>query len=483
MSKRWKVAMALGLLALLVTAGWGARRYFWGQNGAEYRTATVEKGDIAAYVSATGTVNPVIIVQVGTQISGTIEKLFADYNSPVQEGQIIAQLDQASFRAKVAQADASLENAGADLKNAQANVLNVNASLENARAEVSNQRANVERVQVEIADAKRDLERHRTLFERQLISRSELDTAQSSYETAVAQRNAARAQLEAAEAKLRAAQAQLRSAGAQVDKAKAQVSQADASLEQAKIDLERTIIRSPINGTVISRSVDIGQTVAASLQAPTLFTIAQDLTQMQVDTNVSEADIGNVGIGQAATFTVDAFPLQVFQGMVREIRQSPIIVQNVVNYNTVVALDNPGLKLRPGMTATVSILIDRRDRVLKIPKAALRFQPRLSDEERGEIEKYARERRDGSSQDGTTPASDAQRKRGQGMPKVWILTPEGFLRPVTVRLGISDDQFTELIGDGLQEGQEVVTGVIDKDGRGSGASRSSTASGPPPLRF
>jgi len=467
------------------TAGWGSREYFWGQqDGAKYRLAAVEKGEIAAYVSATGTLNPVIMVQVGTQVSGTIEKLFADYNSSVQDGQIIAQLDQASFRAKVDQADASLENARADLKNAQANVLNVVASIENARAEVANQRANIERVLVEIADANRALERHRTLFERQLISRSDLDTAQSAYDTASAQRNAARAQFEASEAKLRSAQAQLRSAEAQVDKAKAQVSQAQASLEQAKVDLDRTIIRSPITGTVISRNVDIGQTVAASLQAPTLFTIAQDLTKMQVDTNVSEADIGNATVGQSATFTVDAFPNHVFQGTVREIRQAPIIVQNVVNYNTVIAVNNPELKLRPGMTATVSILIAQRDQALKIPKAALRFQPKLSEEEREEIEKYVRDRRDGGSRDGAAPVPEAQGKRWQSTPKVWILTPDGFLRPVAVRLGISDDQFTELIGDGLQEGQELVTGVMDKDGRGGGgASRRSTTSGPPRLRF
>jgi HlyD family secretion protein len=482
--KRWKFVLMLGLLALLGTGGWGSRGYFWGpQNGAKYRTAAVERGDISAYVSATGTLNPVILVQVGTQVSGTIEKLFADYNSQVHDGQIVAQLDQASFRAKVAQADASLENARADLKNSQANVLNVKASIENARAEVSNQRANVDRVQVEIADAKRDLERHRTLFERQLISRSELDAAQSAYATAGAQRDAARAQLEAAEAKLRSAQAQLRSADAQVDKAKAQVSQAQAGLEQATVDLDRTVIRSPINGTVISRSVDIGQTVAASLQAPTLFTIAQDLTKMQVDTNVSEADIGNVAVGQTATFTVDAFPNQVFQGTVREIRQAPIVVQNVVNYNTVIAVDNPELKLRPGMTATVSILVARRGQVLKIPKAALRFQPKLSEEERAEIEKYVRERRDGGSPDGGTPVSDTQRLRWQGMPKVWILTPEGLLRPLTVRLGISDDQFTELLGDGLQQGQELVTGVMEGDGRSSGAPRPSTTSSPPRWRF
>jgi len=476
--------LAFGLLGLLGTAGWASRGYFWGpSNGAKYRLATVERGEISAYVSATGTLNPVIMVQVGTQVSGTIEKLFADYNSPVQEGQIIALLDQASFRAKVAQAEASLENAHADLKNAQANVSNVVASIENARAEVANQGANVERVQVEIADAKRDLDRQRMLFTRQLISRSDLDTAQSTSDTAAAQRNAARAQLDAAEAKQRAAQAQLRSANAQVDKAKAQVSQAQASLEQAQVDFDRTIIRSPINGMVISRNIDIGQTVAASLQAPTLFTIAQDLMKMQVDTNVSEADVGNVAIGQAATFTVDAFPNQVFQGTVREIRQAPIIVQNVVNYNTVIALDNPELKLRPGMTATVSILVARRHQVLKIPKAALRFQPKLSEEERDEIEASLRDRRDGGSRDGAVPVSEAQRKRWQGMPKVWFLTPEGFLRPVPVHLGISDDQFTELIDDGLQEGQALVTGMTDGDARGGSTSRPSNTSSPPQLRF
>jgi HlyD family secretion protein len=483
-SKRWRFAPPLGLLVILVTAGWGSRGYFWGQeNGTKYRTVAVEKGDIDTYVSATGTLNPVTMVQVGTQVSGTIEKLFADYNSQVQDGQVVAQLDQASFRAKVAEATAGLENAQADLKNAQANVPNVGAAIENARAEVSNQHANIERVQVEITRAGRDLERQRALFERQLISRSELDAMQSAYDTAVAQRHAARAQLESAEAKLRASQAQLRSAEAQVDKAKAQVSQALAALEQAKVDLDRTIIRSPINGIVISRSVDIGQTVAASLQAPTLFTIAQDLTKMQVDTNVSEADIGSVTVDQPATFTVDAFPNQTFRGSVREIRQAPIIVQTVVNYNTVIAVDNPELKLRPGMTATVSILVAQRGQVLKIPKAALRFQPKLSEEEREEIEKYLRERPDGGSRDGAPPIAEAQGKRWQGMPKVWILTSEGFLRPIAVRLGMSDEQSTELIGDNLQEGQEVIIGMMDKDERGGGTSRSSRTSGPPRLRF
>jgi HlyD family secretion protein len=483
-SKHWRLTLSICVLAALVTAGWGSRGYFWGQEqGAKYRLAAVLRGDIDTYVSATGTLNPVTLVQVGTQVSGTIEKLFADYNSRVQEGQTVAQLDQASFRAKVAEATASLENARADLKNAQANVMNVKAAIENARAEVSNQQANLERAQVEITRAGRDLERQLALFARQLISRSELDAMQSAYDTAVAERHAARAQLESAEAKLRASQAQSRSAEAQVDKAQAQVSQAQAALDQANVDLDRTVIRSPINGVVISRSVDIGQTVAASLQAPTLFTIAQDLTKMQVDTHVSEADIGNVAVGQSATFTVDAFPNQVFRGRVREIRQAPIIVQNVVNYNTVIAVENPELKLRPGMTATVSILVARRDRVLKIPKAALRFQPKLSEQEREALERSLQESRtSGRGDDGLAPNAGPAR-RWQGLPKVWVLTPEGLLRPIPVRLGVSDEQYTELIGESLQEGQELIVGVANKEGRDNGGPRPSPASSQPRLRF
>lgn len=484
MSKRWRVALSVCLLAVLVTAGWGSRGYFWGQEqGARYRLASVAKGDIDTYVSATGTLNPVTLVQVGTQVSGTIERLFADYNSQVEEGQVVAQLDQASFRAKVAEAAASLENARADLKNSRANVLNVRASIENARAEISNQQANTERVQVEITRARRDLERQQALFARQLISRSELDTMQSAYDTAVAQRNAARAQMESAGAMLRSSQAQLRSAEAQVEKAQAQVSQAQAALDQANVDLDRTIIRSPINGVVISRSVDIGQTVAASLQAPTLFTIAQDLTKMQVDTHVSEADIGNVAVDQPTTFTVDAFPNQVFRGGVREIRQAPIIVQNVVNYNTVIAVDNFELKLRPGMTATVSILVARRDQVLKIPKAALRFQPKLSDQEREALEQSLREPRAQRPRDDAVLRADGQRRRWQTMPKVWVLSPEGLLRPILVRLGVSDEQYTELIGEGLQEGQELIVGIVSGDRRDNAGARPSPGATQPRLRF
>src|SRR5499427_2185728 len=419
---KWSV-LIIGVPALVGLVGWQSVEHLWGTpNGARYRLAKVERGEITAYVSATGTLNPVIMVQVGTQVSGTIEKLFADFNSTVVPGQQLAQLDQASFRAKVVQAEANLDNARADVKNAVANVHNVRASIETARADMASRQAQRERARVAIVDTKRILERQRALFARALLARNDAETAQTAYDAAVAQYNAAQADLEAAEAKLRATRAQLAAAEAQVEKANAQVHQAQAALEQARVDLDRTIIRSPVTGTVISRSVDVGQTVAASLQAPTLFTIAQDLTGMQVDTNVSEADIGYVAVGQQATFTVDAYPGQVMQGTVREIRQAPIIVQNVVNYNTVIAVDNPELKLRPGMTATVAILVAQRENVLKVPKAALRFQPQLTDEEREEIARLWRERQETGSRDGVRQGSAGQRKRWQGIPTVWIIT-------------------------------------------------------------
>jgi HlyD family secretion protein len=479
--RKWKWAtLIVGALALLGLAGWQGVGHLWGkQNGTRYRMAKVERGDITAYVSATGTLNPVIMVQVGTQVSGTIEKLLVDFNTTVVLGQQLAQLDQATFRAKVAQAEANLDNAHADVKNALANIPNVRAGIDTAQAEVASRRAQLERTQVSIGDTKRILERQQALFERALLPRNEVETAQTAYDVAVAQRNAAQADLESAAAKLRAAQAQLVAAQAQVEKAKAQVHQAQAALEQAQVDLERTIIRSPVTGTVISRNVDIGQTVAASLQAPTLFTIAQDLSKMQVDTHVSEADIGTVAVGQTATFTVDAYPGQVMRGTVRDIRAAPIMVQNVVNYNAVITVENPDLKLKPGMTATVSILIARRENVLKIPRAALRFQPQLTSQEREQFVAAFQQQVAGAA-DGTDVAL---RRAWQNTPKVWSLTLHGALWPIAIRLGIHDDQFSELQDGMLQEGQELIVGLNDKDGSGVSRPRPGSTSRPPPVRF
>jgi HlyD family secretion protein len=479
--RKWqRLAVGLGTLGLLGLVGWQSAEHVFSTNpGVKYRMSRVERGDITAYVSATGTLNPVIMVQVGTQVSGTVEKLFADFNSTVVPGQHLAQLDQASFRAKVVQAEANLDTARAEVKNALANVHNMRASIETARADMVSRAAQLEKARVAIVDTKRILERQRALFERSLLPRSEVETAQTTHDTAVAQYNASQADRESTEAKLRAARAQLVAAEAQVEKARAQVHQAQAALDQARVDLDRTLIRSPVTGTVISRSVDVGQTVAASLQAPTLFTIAQDLTKMQVDTNVSEADIGQVSVGQQATFTVDAYPGQVMRGIVREIRSAPIIVQNVVNYNAVIAVDNPELKLRPGMTATVSILVSQREQVLKIPKTALRFQPQLTPKEREQfVTAFQQQAMHAPGSTGAAP-----RRAWQNTPKVWTLTPEGTLSPVAVRLGINDDQFSELQDGDLQEGQELIIGLHEKDGQGASVTRPGASSRPPAVRF
>src|SRR5712691_3687700 len=480
--QKWqRFAVAVGTLGLFGLVGWQSAEHVWSTYPSiKYRMSTVERGDITAYVSATGTLNPVIMVQVGTQVSGTIEKLFADFNSTVVPGQQLAQLDQASFRAKVVQAEANLDTARAEVKNAPAHAHNMRASIETARADVVSRAAQLEKARVMIVDTKRILDRQRALFARSLLPRSEVETAQTAYDTAVAQYNAAQADRDSAEAKLHAARAQLVAAEAQVVKARAQVHQAQAALAQAKVDLDRTLIRSPVTGTVISRSVDVGQTVAASLQAPILFTIAQDLTKMQVDTNVSEADIGQVVVGQQATFTVDAYPGQVMRGTVREIRSAPIIVQNVVNYNAVVAVDNPELKLRPGMTATVSILVAQQEHVLKIPKLALRFQPQLTPKEREQFG-TAFQQHQAMHTPGSTGAT--LRRSWQNTPKVWTLTPEGTLSPITVRLGINDDQFSELQDGDLQEGQELLIGLNEKDGRGASGARPGSTSRPPAVRF
>jgi HlyD family secretion protein len=481
-SRPWKWTLTIvGILAFLGLAGWWSIKHVWEtQNDAKYRMAKVERGEITTYVSATGTLNPVIMVQVGTQVSGTIEKLLVDFNSSVVPGQQLAQLDQASFRAKVVQSEANLDTTRAEVKNAQANAHNMRTSIDTTRADMASRSAQRERTRVAVADTKRILERQQALFTRGLLPRNDVETAQTAYDSAVAQYNAAQADVESAETKLRAAQAQLVAAEAQVEKATAQVHQSEAALEQARVDLERTVIRSPVTGTVISRSVDVGQTVAASLQSPTLFTIAQDLTNMQVDTNVSEADIGRVVIGQVATFTVDAYPGQVMRGVVREIRSAPIVVQNVVNYNTVIAVENPELKLKPGMTATVSILIAQRQNVLKIPRAALRFQPPLTPKEREQVVIAFQKQLAARASD---ELGAAARRSWQTIPKVWTLTPEGALWPIAVRPGINDDQFSEVQDGNLQEGQELILGLNDKNGRGAGGAPPSSTSRPPPVRF
>ena len=375
------------LTAILLLFGASATAGYLYYNGRHpspnYLTGRVERGRIATTVNATGTLNAVITVQVGSQVSGTIQKLLVDYNSPVTEGQIIAQIDPASFEARVSQARANVASSGAAVQVARANVDNSKAAIETAQANIGSAKANVERAKVGLADARRTLERNKQLLRQALIAQSDLDVAQTAYDSAVSQLKQAESQQDASAGQLKSATAQARLAEAQHVAALAQVEQTKAALQAAELDLQHTTIRAPVNGIVVSRNVDVGQTVAASLQAPTLFLIAQDLTQMQVDTNVSEADIGRISMDQTATFTVDAYPNVPFTGKVVQVRNAPMIVQNVVTYNAVVQVANPEMRLKPGMTANVSFLIAERPGALKVPNAALRFQPEGASQETG----------------------------------------------------------------------------------------------------
>jgi HlyD family secretion protein len=448
---------ALSALALL-----GAGGFYWfntNGRGQSYRTAPVERGELLSTISATGTLNAVVTVQVGTQVSGTIQQLLADFNSPVKKGMLIARIDPAIFEAKVKQAQA-------DLESTKASVLNQRAAVARAQADLANARANVVRQEVAVRDAKIKRDSRVRLFQEGGIAQEDRDSAQATYDSAVAQ-------LEAAQASVRAAQAALEVAEAQLTSAQAQVRQKQAAVDQAEVDLRNTFIRAPVDGIVVSRNVDVGQTVAASLQAPTLFLIAQDLTKMQVDTNVDEADIGRVALAQEASFTVDSYPGQTFRGRVTQIRQAPQVVQNVVTYNTVVAVANPDLKLKPGMTANVKLLVARRENALLVPNAA--FRVRLDGVSRGSggSRATAAAGQGSGGPGGGSPASAAVPRAGAGRgsearqgnaprQRLYVLA-DG--KPVEryVTTGLSDGQRTEIL-DGLNEGDAVVLGLGQKSG-------------------
>jgi len=368
------------VVALLLGAGiWG---YLYAQSrnsSPKYRLAQVERGPLTAAVSATGNLNAVVTVQVGSQVSGQIRELLVDFNSVVRRGQVIARIDPQIFEAQVNQAKADVETAKAAVLNQTATVEKARADVENARAALAQGKAQTAKADAAQADSKRIFERNTELFKRQLIAQADRDTAQANYDQAVAQSESARASERALAAAIDSSLAQLRVQEAALKSARAQVDQKTAALAQAQTNLNYTTIRAPVDGVVVSRAVDMGQTVAASLQAPTLFTIAQDLTKMQVETSVDEADIGRIKLEDRATFTVDAFPGQTFSGVVTQIRKAAQIVQNVVTYTVVISVDNPGGRLLPGMTANVKLVYAEKSEVLKVPNAALRFRPAGAD--------------------------------------------------------------------------------------------------------
>jgi len=432
----------------------------------KYRIAVLERGPLTAFVSATGSLNAVVTVQVGSQVSGQIKELHVDYNAPVKRGQLIARIDPSSFEAK-------LNQATADVDSARANVLNQEAALEKARADVENMRALVAtakattvKAQVAVVDTRRNLDRTEGLLSRELIAQSDKDAAQSAYDSAVAQVDANRAQERAAEATLRSAGASARVAAAQLEAAKANLKQKEAARRQVQVDLDHTSILAPVDGVVVSRNVSVGQTVAASLQAPVLFTIAQDLSRMQVDTSVDEADIGRVQVGQRATFTVDSFPTRAFSGEVNQIRKAAQMVQNVVTYTVVINVSNAEQKLLPGMTANVQIVIDTKPAVLKVPNAALRFKPPAGDADQapgeqrdGAVRATGSSGGDGSSRGSGLGGGTRRAQGGAATGRVWVLDPQGKPVPVAVTLGITDGSSTEVAAGNLKEGTPVVVGL------------------------
>jgi HlyD family secretion protein len=485
-----RVIVTTLILAVAAAAWWFLRGGV--EDDYTYRTEPISRGEIEKVVRATGTINPLQTVKVGSQVSGTIAKLYVDFNSTVTAGQIVAVIDSTFLSASVREAE-----------------------------------ANVQRTTAQRNEAERALNRAKELFAKDLVSQADLDAALTTYETSVAQSK-----------------------------------QTEAALERAQVNLRYAVIRSPINGIVVSRDVDVGQTVAASLQAPQLFAIANDLSRMQVEASVDEADIGQITTGQKATFTVDAYPDENFEGEVTQVRLSPINLQNVVTYTVIIEVPNPGQKLRPGMTATASILIDKRENVLRVPAVAMRFQPpadvleaynraheadstggggrgdpgrpdgaraemrsggdanaatpdgprresgQADTSRRGGGERRDRQfnRRGGSEgqaggderrMGGAQGQNDGQAGGGEGRPPgggmrgmgswrrapaatVWVLSEDGKLTRVRVRTGITDQRYVELIGDKLKEGDKVVLGVIGGNQNNAGGQRPTSPFQPQP---
>src|SRR5687768_12742769 len=404
-----KLLLGGGMMAIVMLAGCcvcGSD-----SSSPQYMTARIERGNLRNTVTATGALQAVTTVQVGSQASGSISALMADFNSVVKKGQVIAQLDPSTAKAQVDQARANLEQARASLANARAAVVNSRAGVSDAQARslaarstvqnnqagVSGAEANVAVLKAQQDDALSLLKQQESLLKAGVIAQRDYDVAITTYKTAEARYNQAVSQLDQAklaeqsaassgiaqsQAAVVQSQAQVEQSQAQVQQAAAQVQQAQAALSLSEVNLSHTTITSPIDGVVVSRDVNVGQTVAASLSAPTLFTIANDLTQMQVIANIDQADIGLVEQAKSVRFTVDAFPGKDFDGKIAEMRLNPVNVQNVVTYNVVINVDNPEQKLKPGMTANLTITIDERNNVLKVPNSALRFTPQDANRQR-----------------------------------------------------------------------------------------------------
>jgi HlyD family secretion protein len=442
--RRWLIAI-LAMVAVAAVAAFQLK----GNDNPQYFTAKVDRGDISQVVEATGTINAVTTVQVGSQVSGTVSRLHVDFNSRVKKGQVIAQIDPALF-------EGSLLQAKADLANARASVATAKANLQKALASQIQTTA--------------DYERAKALTAQRVMSTQQLDLAKANYDSAVAGASAA---------------------DAQVKQAEAQVEQREAAVKVAQTNLDYTTIRAPIDGTVIARNVDVGQTVAASLQAPTLFTIAQDLTKMQVYASTDESDVGAIRQKQGVTFKVDAYPRETFRGLVSQVRMNATTVQNVVTYNTIIDFDNPEMKLFPGMTAYITIPVASASDVLRVPNSALRYKPDMKAEEiRAIYQKFgldnpglpsagnpATAKKGPESVVGAVKNASHRTSKSQNevisLPPtiapgtdgvvLWKLRPDRSLEPVRIRSGITDHTVTEVaevFNGSLNSDEDLVTGAV-----------------------
>ena len=502
------------VLAVLAVTGY----YYWGNQSSapQYLTAKVERGNLRNTVTATGALQAVTTVQVGSQASGTISALNVDFNSKVKQGQVIAQLDPSVSKAQVDQARANLQQARASLQQSIASVAGSRAGVSDAQAKalaarstvlnnqsgVSGAQANLAVLKAQLDDALAFLKQQDYLLKSGVIAQRDYDLANTAYKTAEARYNQAATQVNQAvlseqssagsgiaqsQAQVQQSQAQVQQSQAQVQQAQAQVQQAEAALRLAEVNLAHTTITSPIDGIVVSRDVQVGQTVAASLSAPTLFTIAKDLTQMQVIANIDQADIGLVEQAKSVKFSVDAFPGKEYDGKIEQMRLNPQNVQNVVTYNVVIDVNNPEQKLKPGMTANLTITIDERNNVLKVPNSALRFAPTDASGQRiGRTGDGAGnsggQRRQGGQQAASGTASPSQQtaQGGQqaGAPQggqnnfappsapvlagqtriIWVMGQDGKLQSRRIKVGLTDGAATEVVEGNLQEGELVVIG-------------------------
>lgn len=441
---RWAIVAAALVVAILAAMYWRSTQ----QNAMTFETVPVEQGTVQARVTATGNLNAVVEVLVSSQVSGNIKALYADWNSKVKKGQLVALIDPEVLQAQLDQASASVRSAHAAALSAQAQLAKARADESTAIAGERNARAIAAKDQASEVNARGQWERAQQLLREQIMSRQNYDLAKANFEAATEQVNADHAQILAAEQGVQSAIASVEVSKSQLASAQAQEREAQAALRQAQINLDRTRITAPVDGVVVARRMDVGQTVASTLNPPTIFEIAQDLTKMQVDTNVDESDIGRILPGQPATFVVDSYPNATFRGVVAEIRKAPIVAQNVVTYDVVISVDNSDLRLFPGMTANVTILTQRVSDTLKVPNAVLRFRPSAV-----LVKKYS------------LPPQQP------GMGQVYVLAGNG-LKAVPVEFGISDGKYTAIKSSELKAGEKVVVRATSKGNSNSGAQRS-----------